>query len=578
MQLGHLYPDHRAGFCRDLLARGFRSAPRTVGQYDGELVVEWLDPTDGSQQETVHRVRIVLGSSFPFEKPTVLPLDTDPPLVGARHQAPDEDGALCLFRDERGGWMPWMTAADLIERIRTWFVRHHRNDWPDEDRPPDLHLYFPQRDGPRAVMVTGQDWHRTAGDTGRFAVWATGVVRAFAGNPTVGVRMPEKRSTDRALGPLQLKDVDSRHVGLWFKLRREPHPYSRLAPLLREIDAASHHDDGWAESQIRGLAGARIHKHDYRLILALSYPGLAGEDAWLFVKCDLPAAGKGAKRWYRSTESLPLESYETGNADATAMMRRTAHTATNLVGRKVLVLGVGAVGSSVAVLLAKSGVPHLHLVDFDRIRPGNSVRHAAGLRYVGWPKTHATEEEILQYAPDCEVKVSGDAWNLDKLAERVAAADVIIDATANEAYSLLVNEVAIRARRPAVYVACHRRAIFGVVRLVRPGDDACFLCYESGGGSYGQHPDYPTIPPGEEGEFIEGGCGVPTVEASAIDVEATANVAARCVLRQLQERQERDNHCVIVNDVLPEINGLLAVPGHHWQQWLPRPQCGACSR
>ena len=578
MPIGSLYPDERAAFCRALLAYGFRSAPRTVGQYEGPLTVRWVDPADGTPQESVHRVRIVLPSALPFAKPAVVPLDTDPPLRGARHQSPDEDHALCLFRDDRDGWMPWMDAAHLVERIRTWFVHYHQDDWPAEDRPPDLHLYFPQREGSRPVMTTGQDWPPERGAAGRFGVWASGTARAFAGNPTEGSVMPATRSDDRVVAPLQLRDCDRRHVGVWFRLTGEPQPHARLAPLLREIDRAAGHAAGWAEGHIRALVGDRIHKHSHRLILALGYPNVGGNEEWLFLASDLVAAVKGAKRWRNAAESLAVTSFETAHASTSALMRRTAHTAQGLHHRKVLILGVGAVGSSVAVSLAKSGVPQLDLVDFDRIRPGNAVRHAAGLRYVGWPKTIATEEEIHQHAPDCTVTVGGNAWELDVLAARIEAADAVVDATANDGFSFLVNEVALRARKPVVYAACHRRAALGLVRLVRPGQDACFLCYESGGGSYGQDPSYPTIPAGDEGEFIEGGCGVPTVEAAAVDVEATANVAARSVLRLLQGRQGDANHCVIVNDSLPDVTGILAELGHHWQTWRPQHACGACSR
>lgn len=390
--------------------------------------------------------------------------------------------------------------------------------------------------------------------------------------------MPEKRSDDRVLAPLQLQDTDRQHVGIWFRLTREPEAQPRLAPLLKEIDAAAGQAPKWAEDHIRALVGDRIPKRNHRLILALGYPRADGHEEWLFLGCDLLASSKGAKHWRNATESIAVTSFETANANTAAMMRRTVHTAEGLHHRRVLILGVGAVGSGLAVSLAKSGVPHLHLVDFDRLRPGNTVRHAAGLRYVGWPKTVATEEEVHQHAPDCTVTVNGDAWELDALGEWVAAADVVVDATANDGFSFLVNEVALRAKKPVVYAACHRRAAFGLIRLVRPGQDACYLCYECGGGSYGGHADYPTIPAGDEGEFLESGCGVPTVEASAVDIEATANAAARSVLRLLQGRQGAVNHCVIVNDLLPDVTGILAELGHHWQTWRPREACGACSR
>lgn len=266
-------------------------------------------------------------------------------------------------------------------------------------------------------------------------------------------------------------------------------------------------------------------------------------------------------------------------------MRRAGHTAAVLLGRRVVVFGAGALGGRIALWLATAGVPVLDLVDGDRLRPGNVIRHVAGLSFVGRPKSWAVFAEILDRVPDCAVEMHSDTWDEAKLRALVEAADVVVDATAVPAFTLYLNELCIVSGRPFVSAAAFRRARVGRVRVTRPGRDACALCYE--GGYVPNDVAYPVIPPGDEGEFIESGCGVATVEATALDVDATANVAARAVLHLLRERhpvatpQDMPNHAIIVNEVVDDLaatphSTTLTTPGIHWSTWIPRPACDAC--
>jgi tRNA A37 threonylcarbamoyladenosine dehydratase len=49
-----------------------------------------------------------------------------------------------------------------------------------------------------------------------------------------------------------------------------------------------------------------------------------------------------------------------------------------LAGKRVVVFGVGAIGSHAALTVAKAGTGTMTLVDADVLRPGDVVRHAAG--------------------------------------------------------------------------------------------------------------------------------------------------------------------------------------------------------
>lgn len=245
-----------------------------------------------------------------------------------------------------------------------------------------------------------------------------------------------------------------------------------------------------------------------------------------------------------------------------------------------MIFGVGALGSVLAVWFAKAGVPALTVVDGDRLRPGNLVRHAAGLFSVGHLKTAATALAVSEHVPDCVVEPRLATWNGDSLRGIINDATVVVDTAAVPSFSLLLNEICVALGKPLITAAAFRRAQIGRVRIIRPRRDACVMCYEAG---YVSNDDtYPVIPSGDLGTFFETGCGVPTVEATAIDADAITNVAARAVLRVLRARSTGDaaadapNHTVGVNEAISDEAMPFSKEGVRWTRWAPRTDCVVC--
>ena len=77
-----------------------------------------------------------------------------------------------------------------------------------------------------------------------------------------------------------------------------------------------------------------------------------------------------------------------------------------LKNSKVIVFGVGGVGSYTVEALARSGVGHITMVDFDEISESNINRQLHSLRStIGKSKTDVMKERILDINPDCEVEL-----------------------------------------------------------------------------------------------------------------------------------------------------------------------------
>lgn len=66
---------------------------------------------------------------------------------------------------------------------------------------------------------------------------------------------------------------------------------------------------------------------------------------------------------------------------------------------RVAIAGLGGLGSQIAMQLARSGVGHLHLVDFDTVEPSNLNRQQYRICHLGMEKTQALAQELAEIAP-----------------------------------------------------------------------------------------------------------------------------------------------------------------------------------
>ena len=63
------------------------------------------------------------------------------------------------------------------------------------------------------------------------------------------------------------------------------------------------------------------------------------------------------------------------------------------------IAGLGGLGSNIAINLARAGVGHLHLVDFDSVDVTNLNRQYYEISHIGKPKTEALESKFHASRP-----------------------------------------------------------------------------------------------------------------------------------------------------------------------------------
>ena len=103
-----------------------------------------------------------------------------------------------------------------------------------------------------------------------------------------------------------------------------------------------------------------------------------------------------------------------------------------LAHARVMVLGLGGVGSSCAEALARGGVGSLVLVDRDVVTPSNINRQALAFQStLGRPKAEVMRDMVADINPDCDVCAVQDFIDKDRVAEQLGSLprpDYVVDA------------------------------------------------------------------------------------------------------------------------------------------------------
>jgi len=84
-----------------------------------------------------------------------------------------------------------------------------------------------------------------------------------------------------------------------------------------------------------------------------------------------------------------------------------------------MVVGVGAVGRNVALMLAYIGAARITLVDFDTVEPENLATQGFVPAQLGEPKVNAVCEDIKRIDPEIDVTVHFSRWKRSMAAEVV---------------------------------------------------------------------------------------------------------------------------------------------------------------
>ncbi len=148
-----------------------------------------------------------------------------------------------------------------------------------------------------------------------------------------------------------------------------------------------------------------------------------------------------------------------------------------LLNSRVLIIGLGGLGSPLAMYLAAAGVGHLVIADDDRVDLSNLQRQIMHRTSdIGRAKTDSARDTLLALNPEVSVTALNKRLREDELAREVQHADVVADASDNFATRFAINAACVRAKKPLVSGAAIRTEGQVAVFDNRRSDSPCYRC------------------------------------------------------------------------------------------------------
>lgn len=430
-------------------------------------------------------LEVTIPGGFPFVPPKVRPLDG--PADTSWHREPT--GHLCLYTNVDAGDLPWTDPNVLIDRVRQWF-RRDAEGWHDE--PPDLDLarYWPAHPSGDLILY-GDDLVEGVAQVRADKTRAAGTVMLLRNGPSKG-----RRTT-----PAYVVDLGD--------LARPPRTWDDLKLLVDNRTGAT-----TSRRIVRDVERRRIE------YLFLKYRRAAYEDV----------VG------LRLTNNSPrLAAVSVAHQGEGTLWLRAGFDVEAWRARRVALVGLGAVGSSVADLLCRAGVSRLALVDDDSMRPGNAIRHLTGLAAVGKPKIEAVRDKLVArhlIDQDHVETIQDRVGPAPILVERIFTGnDLVIEATGSEQIAALIKHAANATGTPAISVRLHRDG--EVVRVER----------WNGEGSEESPFEIPQRHRPDRPELREGGCGDPVSPTPMWAVTTAGGISLAVASDLISGRREYPN-CV----------------------------------
>ena len=150
-----------------------------------------------------------------------------------------------------------------------------------------------------------------------------------------------------------------------------------------------------------------------------------------------------------------------------------------LKAARVLLVGLGGLGSPSAMYLAAAGIGTLGLVEFDTVDASNLQRQIIhGTPDIGRPKIESAMDRLRAINPNVALEPHPAALDASNALDLIRAYDVVVDGTDNFSTRYLVNDACVMTGTPNVYGSVFRfegqASIFAARKAESKGP--CYRC------------------------------------------------------------------------------------------------------
>lgn len=144
---------------------------------------------------------------------------------------------------------------------------------------------------------------------------------------------------------------------------------------------------------------------------------------------------------------------------------------------RVLVIGLGALGTVTADQIVRAGVGFVRLIDRDFVELSNLQRQSLFDEqdvHSNLPKAAAAEAKLRRVNSSVDIEAIVDDVNPSNVEDYLADVDLVLDALDNFETRFVVNDACAKHRKPWIYTAAV--GSYGLVMPVLPGTTPCLRC------------------------------------------------------------------------------------------------------
>jgi molybdopterin/thiamine biosynthesis adenylyltransferase/rhodanese-related sulfurtransferase len=146
-----------------------------------------------------------------------------------------------------------------------------------------------------------------------------------------------------------------------------------------------------------------------------------------------------------------------------------------LLRSKLLLIGVGGLGSPAALYLAAAGIGTMGIIDDDVVDASNLQRQVIHTTArVGKPKVDSASEAVQALNPDVKVVPIRERLCRENALEILGRYDLVVDGADNFQARYLLNDACVKLRKPFVHASIFR--FEGQLTTFVPYEGPCYRC------------------------------------------------------------------------------------------------------
>jgi len=375
---------------------------------------------------------------YPYQRIYVRIYENNKPYIKGFHNTM---GELCLFGHNPDGWKYNYGIKEIIERVKEWFIIGQYNT---EDTIPE-----------------GYD------DMNNLYIFSKEINQVKQGIGTFTYQKVKDRSDLRIVNKVEMKngtalDLDNKLLNIfdygevgkgiviitskerWLKYNNENNTISNISQYLNAY--------GGSKYILKKVEKEKI-SFPFPLIIIYqnyNYEGNAFEIA--------------------KNKSMQISKYVLYK-DSDSIFNRTGDKEyQSLDNKTVMLVGIGSIGSQLAIQLAKSGIKNFILIDYQKLEIENIIKHELTLKDIHRYKTKALREKLLQINPcisciTCETHIENQEF-INKLGkEYIRKSSVIISTIDDDNASYILDGLCLEMNKIVIYVNAFYKAKAGVVAI-----------------------------------------------------------------------------------------------------------------